>query len=207
MQAFPQAPVVQELYIDVQKGCIINGKNNNEYALKVLKNIYEQKHAGKVWKAFLIEGLTQKLGFFQSALDPCIAWQHNTVMIIYTDDTIITGPDGNKIDTAIADIASLFEITSKESVSDYLGVNIDRQDEKTVTLSQPKLIQTILDDLGLKEDSITLPMPAPSTQVLHAYANSNPHKEDWHYRSIIGKINFLAQSTRPDISYAVHQCA
>jgi hypothetical protein len=32
-------------------------------------------------------------------------------------------------------------------------------------------------------------------------------KEDWHYRSIIGKRNFLEKSTRPDISYAVHQCA
>ena len=27
------------------------------------------------------------------------------------------------------------------------------------------------------------------------------------YRSIIGKLNFLAMNTRPDISFAVHQCA
>ena len=29
----------------------------------------------------------------------------------------------------------------------------------------------------------------------------------WNYRSVIGKLNFLAQNTRPDISFAVHQCA
>ena len=31
--------------------------------------------------------------------------------------------------------------------------------------------------------------------------------EHWSYRSIIGKLNFLEKSTRPDIAYAVHQCA
>jgi hypothetical protein len=35
----------------------------------------------------------------------------------------------------------------------------------------------------------------------------NNMKEDWHYWSIIGKLNFLEKSTRPDISYVVHQCA
>jgi hypothetical protein len=92
-------------------------------------------------------------------------------------------------------------------VSDLLGVNISRHDDNQITLSQPKLIQTILDELNLKEDSNTLPIPAPSTRVLHAHKDSTPHKESCHYRSIIGKLNCLAQSTRPDISYAVHQCA
>jgi hypothetical protein len=31
--------------------------------------------------------------------------------------------------------------------------------------------------------------------------------EHWEYRSVIGKLNFLEKSTRPDIAYAVHQCA
>ena len=30
---------------------------------------------------------------------------------------------------------------------------------------------------------------------------------DFHYRSVIGKLNFLEKSTRPDISVSVHQCA
>ena len=31
--------------------------------------------------------------------------------------------------------------------------------------------------------------------------------EELDYRSVIGKLNFLEKSTRPDIAYAVHQCA
>ena len=29
---------------------------------------------------------------------------------------------------------------------------------------------------------------------------------EFNYRSVIGKLNFLEKSTRPDITYAVHQC-
>ena len=31
--------------------------------------------------------------------------------------------------------------------------------------------------------------------------------EIFDYRSVIGKLNFLEKSTRPDIAYATHQCA
>ena len=31
--------------------------------------------------------------------------------------------------------------------------------------------------------------------------------EDFHYRSVVGKVNFLEKSTRPDIAVAVHQYA
>jgi Reverse transcriptase (RNA-dependent DNA polymerase) len=184
--------VEQELYIDIPKGCKIEGKNKNEYALKVYKNIYGQKQAGKVWNDFLIDGLTTKLGFTQSIIDPCMLWRKQTILIIYTDDIIITGANTREINTAIADIATLFEITCKDTVSDFLGVNISRHDDNEITLSQPKIIQTILDDLNLKEDSNTLPIPAPSTRILHAHKDSTQHKESWHYRSIIGKLNFLA---------------
>jgi hypothetical protein len=34
-----------------------------------------------------------------------------------------------------------------------------------------------------------------------------PHKADWNYRRIIGKLNFLASSCRPELSCIVHQCA
>ena len=30
---------------------------------------------------------------------------------------------------------------------------------------------------------------------------------EFHYRSVLGKLNFLEKSTRPDISVSVHQCA
>ena len=35
----------------------------------------------------------------------------------------------------------------------------------------------------------------------------NGRKQEWHYFSLIGKMNYLSGTTRPDIIFAVHQCA
>jgi hypothetical protein len=74
-------------------------------------------------------------------------------------------------------------------------------------MGKPKLIQNILDDLGVKDNTKSKPIPALSSKILQAHVNSTPFNETWHYRSIIGKLNFLEKSTQPDIAYAVHQCA
>ena len=36
---------------------------------------------------------------------------------------------------------------------------------------------------------------------------NQPFDLDFNYRSAIGKLNYLAQTTRPDIMYATHQIA
>ena len=33
------------------------------------------------------------------------------------------------------------------------------------------------------------------------------HDKSFHYRSVIGKLNYLEKATRPDTSFATHQCA
>jgi hypothetical protein len=50
---------------------------------------------------------------------------------------------------------------------------------------------------------------APSSTILRRDLDGAPcFREKWVYtRRIIGKLNFLEKSTRPDIAYAVHQCA
>jgi Reverse transcriptase (RNA-dependent DNA polymerase) len=101
----PQAPVEHKLYIDIPKGCKVAKKNNNSYELSVLKNIYSQKQAGRVWNDCLIEEITNKLGFTQSIIDPCILWRNQVILIINTDDTIITGAKTHEINTAIVDSA------------------------------------------------------------------------------------------------------
>jgi len=42
---------------------------------------------------------------------------------------------------------------------------------------------------------------------LHAFKEEPPFDVDFNYRSAVGKLNYLAQTTRPDIMYATHQIA
>ena len=46
-----------------------------------------------------------------------------------------------------------------------------------------------------------------TTSQLHKDSDGPEMTPDFHYRSVIGKLNFLEKSTRPDISVSVHQCA
>jgi hypothetical protein len=74
-------------------------------------------------------------------------------------------------------------------------------------LSQPHLIQQILNDLGFKDNTKPKRTPAPSAIILHRDPDGPDFEEEWAYRSVVGKLNFLEKSTRGDLSYAVHQCA
>ena len=47
----------------------------------------------------------------------------------------------------------------------------------------------------------------PADKVLHRDRNGTGRKSDFNYRSIIGQLNYLTSSTRPDIQLATHQCA
>ena len=46
-----------------------------------------------------------------------------------------------------------------------------------------------------------------STKILCRNAASPPFGKRFNYQSVVGKINFLEKTTRPDIAYAMHQCA
>ncbi|KAL7478529.1 hypothetical protein ACHAW6_004292 [Cyclotella cf. meneghiniana] len=42
---------------------------------------------------------------------------------------------------------------------------------------------------------------------MHAFRDSPKFDGNFNYRSAVGKLNYLGQTTRPDILYAVHQAA
>jgi hypothetical protein len=71
------------------------------------------------------------------------------------------------------------------------------------------LIDSIIADCGLeKPNAKPRDTPALSTRIVRRDEDGESWlDEKWKYRSLIGKLNFLEKSTRPDIAYSVHQCA
>jgi hypothetical protein len=207
--AFPQAPVEKELYIEVPRGFVIEeGEDPKEYVLKLHRNVYGQKQAGRVWYQHLRKKLIDEVGFTPSAVDDCVFYRGKTMYVLYTDDSILAGPDEKEINTIIEDLKKAkLDITIEGDLEDFLGINIDRKEDGTIHLTQPHLIDNILNDLNFQENTKSKPTPAKSSQLLSRHSNSEPHDESFNYRSLIGKLGYLEKGSRSDIAYIVHQCA
>ena len=105
--AFPQAPVERDLYMEIPKGVEIDGvpkEQLKDYVLKIHKNLYGQKQAGRVWYQYLADKLVNKVGFVQSKIDECIFYKGSVVYVLYTDDSILAGPDEKEIQKIVQEI-------------------------------------------------------------------------------------------------------
>ena len=94
------------------------------------------------------------------------------------------------------------------TVNDFLDIQVKHKKNGEITLTQPQLIASILNDLHLNKDNvITCKTPCLSTIPLYKDPKGPPMTNEFNYCSVIGKLNFLEKLTRPDITYTVHQCA
>lgn len=204
--AFTQAPVERELYMQIPKGFEVNGAKPGEYVFKLRRNTYGQKQAGRVWNQFLVSKL-KTIGFEQSAVEECVFYRGKMIYVLYTDDSILAGPDENGINQTIEEMQAILDMTVEGDLSDFLGVNIERKENGEIEMTQPHLIQQILDALRLPSDSKTKETPAKSSEILQRFEDSAAFDQSFSYASVIGKLNYLERGSRPDIAYAVHQCA
>ena len=208
--AYTQADAeTDKLYMKVPKGFEIPDDDPADpYVLQIVKNLYGQKQAGQVWNKHLVKRL-KSVGFKQSAIDECVFYHGKTIYVLYTDDSILAGPDSAEIDRIVGlmKLAGL-KLTIDGDISDFLGVKISKKKDGTIHLTQPHLIDKILQDLRLIKDNVsTKQTPAAVSTILSRCTKSAAFDGHFNYRSLVGKLNYLEKSTRPDISYAVHQCA
>ena len=178
VQAYPQAPVeVDTLYMKIPRGFEIEGAAKDEYLLHIRRNIYGQVQAGRVWNKYLVGKLID-IGFKHSMVDKSVFFRGNVICALYTDDSILAGPDDAELDKVIQDMGSTgLELTKEGDLSDFLGVNIERKVDSTVLLTQPQLINQILSDLNFQGENV-------STKQLQAeYIREGAgHDDSFHYR-------------------------
>ena len=62
VMAYPQAPAEKQLYMRLPQGYHCKGITKDTHVLKLIRNIYGQKQAGRVWNKYLDEGM-KEVGF------------------------------------------------------------------------------------------------------------------------------------------------
>jgi hypothetical protein len=169
------------------------------------------KDVGRTWSIHLDKGL-QELGFKRSIVNKCLYYRGRTLFLVYVDDGILIDPDLAVVEQALKDLASEFDIEDEGDLDDYLGVKIEKGiEDGTFKLSQPHLIESILEDLKLinhrTKPSKASDTPATFENKLQKDTTGEPLDYPWEYWSVIGKMKFLKKSTQGDLAYSVHQCA
>ena len=76
-----------------------------------------------------------------------------------------------------------------------------------IKLSQPLLIDQIIDEMHISKRIAGKQTPAAATKILRRDETAPSFDQRFNYWRAVGKLNFLEKSTRPDISYVTHQVA
>ena len=174
--------------------------------LLLLKNLYGLKDAGLTWHEHLTSGLTN-IGFIPTKSDPCVYTRGSNIIIMYVDDCVIITKSEGEADKIMEEIKRQgLKLTDEGTMETYLGIQIEKQEGGDFTLSQPFLIDRIIESIRGMKDANPSKTPASSTIILTKDLEGEGKKEQWNYRSVIGMLNYLVNCTQPDLAYAVYQC-
>ena len=206
VQAFPQAELNEDIYMRISAGFYYKDSDRNEkFVLKLKRNLYGLKQAAFHWNELLTAGLIQ-VGFTQSESDPCLFLKSDIICVIYVDDTIFFAPKTATIESIITSLKESFELTDEGEVDAFLGIKVTKNDDKTIMMSQPGLIDQVIRTVGLENDSKQHKTPSVNPPLGKSELGAD-RERTWNYRSAIGQLAYISRNTRPDIEMAVHQCA
>ena len=175
--------------------------------LKLKRSLYGLKQSPRNFFQHLKSKL-KGIGFESNELvDPCLFISDKVICLIYVDDTLLFSPKEEYIDEAISKLSkSELDLEVEDSVAGFLGVHLEHNHKDgSIKLTQQGLAKRVVDALNLGNRPRKL-TPA-SSEPLVKDDNGDPPNGSYNYASVIGMLQYLQGHSRPDITYAVSQCA
>jgi transposase InsO family protein len=204
------------------KGAYLNGKLKETIYMRqpdgfedgtgrvchLLRTLYGLKQSGREWNAEFDSKMRAR-GYKRSRADPCIYTRNDadkTAMItVWVDDLLLFADSKATMEEMKKDIRTEWETTDMGEPSKIVGIEID-QSYDAIKISQKKMIQGILERQGLA-DANTVNMPLDPTIKILPNPDGNEGSRSNSYAQLLGELQFIANSTRPDIAFAVNRLA
>jgi hypothetical protein len=124
----------------------------------------------------------------------------NVIFIVYIDDGIFLGPSDQQLRDIINELRNLkLSIENQGHPTYYVGVCIKKLKNSIIELTQQALIDSIILDVALGDSKVKA-VPAKVSKVLHAHLDKPHFLLNFGYHPVIGKLNYLAQTTRQILS-------
>ena len=180
------------------------GYDSGNEVWRLNKAVYGLADAGVAWYECISSKMISQ-GWKRSMMDPCIFTKGLMIAVLYVDDLLVAAPsdaDGMK---AIESLGyQLGRGRPLLSGDEFAGVTLQFKGSfnmsPTVTLTQQTYSEkTVPEPIWTRSTPTPMPVTLVPLDTKESLLNEREHKK---YRSIIGKIMWLATSTRPDIAYA-----
>ncbi|KAJ1040031.1 hypothetical protein NDA10_003281 [Ustilago hordei] len=145
---------------------------------KVVKGLYGLKQSGREWNQEFDRSL-RRMGFFQVECAPCIytkgQGEDMAIVVIYVDDTLVIAPRLETVLEVKKQISQRWKMEDSGYIDQVLAKHLDKRTKPTMVPMQ-----------SIPEGTLV--------------ASAAQQKE---YPVIVGKLLWVANSTRPDLSLTV----
>lgn len=198
----------EDIYMDQPEGFVNPASPRKVCRLK--KALYGLKQASRVWNQKLNAEL-KRIGLKRSAYDTCVYFKIEGSMVlivaVYVDDMLVFSNNQQWVDRLKKELMTKFQMKDLGLASKILGMRVTRERGR-VMVDQESYINSLLQRFNVADCNVVA-TPADPNQKLTKEMCPNTEEErklmeNVPFRELVGSLQYLAQSTRPDISFAVN---
>ena len=201
--AFLNGTLEEEVYMKQPEGFAKEGED--KLVCKLKKSIYGLKQSPRCWNNAL-DNYLRSINLKQSKADPCVytATEGETVIVaVYVDDILVATENERTMSEIKRQISERFEIKDLGVLKSFLGVQVKVM-KNEIFIGQSGYTRNILEKFEMSEAK---PISTP-VDISAKVKQANSHPVDAKlYQSAVGKLLYLSNWTRPDITFAVNSVA
>ncbi|GFW29485.1 retrovirus-related Pol polyprotein from transposon RE2 [Trichonephila clavipes] len=169
---------------------------------KLKKSIYGLPQSGRNWY-MKIKGELENFGLKRLASDNCVfiksVDQSVLILCMYVDDLAIFCNNDKMYEDIVSKIKNVFEVVENKT-NKFLGMEIEKC-ENGIYLSQCDYINSLLVKHNLENcKSVKTPIVKGEDKI---FPSTNEFIDITMYQELIGELLYLANRTRPDISFVM----
>ena len=230
-QAFLHVDLEEEIYVRLTRDVLDHipnalagqlqtiRKNGGRPGLKLLKTLYGLKQGPHNWGHHLEKTLAS-YGLRQMVKSQCLWTLHDSagqlllIVCVYVDDIGFASPVAAERQRFVRFLETQYKIGAPEEMTSYIGIKVVRDATSgDIHLSQPGHIRAGLDRFNMVNCKPAITPMVPHT--MHDLRQFSPKEGSDEandmkaipYPQLVGLLNYLSVTTRPDIAIATRQLA
>lgn len=197
--AFVNAPLAEEVYVEQPDGFA----DGTDRVIRLRKALYGLRQAGRAWNETVNVTLA-RAGLSPLVSDPCVYVKFNdddrslaALLVLYVDDMLLAYAAEPTCAAFTAVLKSDYDVDERGIASWMLGMRIQQLPDR-ITVDQQQYIKDVLANNGMYECKNR----ATPADAVESVPDTSAPADRHRYRSIVGSLQYAANCTRPDLSFA-----